>query len=129
MMHISNTSAIQVNPQMHISSVHPVFRERSCNRTWHTKAWHSFTTAANAGSDVHHACLLAFGTVGWLLLTPVGKVGLCPAAETLAGSGAHIHHVISLAPALQMRVEAKPCTGSCSNLQYYQPCTCMVRQL
>ncbi len=67
--------------------------------TWHTKAGNSLATAAGTGSDVHHARLLALGAVGGLLLPPVGKVGLSPAAETLAGCGPHVDHIICLAPA------------------------------
>ena len=67
-------------------------------QTWNTKAGYCLATVAGACSNVHHASLLTLGAVGWLLLTPVCKVGLRPPTETLAGCGTHIDHVISLAP-------------------------------
>ncbi len=66
--------------------------------TWHAKAGNSLATLAGAGPNVHHARLLALGTVRRLLLTPVCKVGLGPPTEALAGGGPHIDHIISLAP-------------------------------
>lgn len=66
--------------------------------TWHAKAGNSLATLAGAGPDVHHARLLALGTVRGLLLTPVRKVGLGPPTEALAGGGPHIDHIISFAP-------------------------------
>lgn len=65
--------------------------------TWYAKAGNSLATLAGAGPNVHHARLLALGTVRRLLLTPVCKVGLGPPTEALAGGGPHIDHIISLA--------------------------------
>ena len=71
---------------------------QSARPTWNAKAGHSLAAGAHASPDVHHAKLLALGTVCGLLLAPVGKVGLGPATEALAGGGPHVHHVICLAP-------------------------------
>ena len=73
--------------------------------TWHAKAGNSLATLAGAGPDVHHARLLALGTVRGLLLTPVCKVGLGPSTEALAGGGPHINHIICLAPVIRSSKE------------------------
>ncbi len=73
--------------------------------TWHAKAGNSLATLAGAGSDVHHARLLALGTVRGLLLTPVCKVGLGSPTEALAGGRPHIDHIISLAPVIRSSEE------------------------
>ncbi len=73
--------------------------KKNCSMlTWHAKAGNSLATLAGAGPDVHHARLLALGTVRGLLLTSVCKVGLGPPAEALAGGGPHIDHIVGLAP-------------------------------
>ncbi len=73
--------------------------------TWHAKAGNSLATLAGAGPDVHHARLLALGTVRGLLLAPVCKVGLGAPTEALAGGGPHIDHIISLAPVIRSSKE------------------------
>ena len=88
--------------------------------TWHPKAGNSLATLAGAGPDVHHARLLALGTVRGLLLTPVCKVGLGAPTEALAGGGPHIDHIISLTPVVRSSKESV-CKATFSRSQ---SCSC-----